>query len=35
VNHRKDIIAEGAREPLTDEDLTEEGGADPTKVLEP
>jgi hypothetical protein len=35
VNHRKDIIAEGAREPLTDEDLQEESTADPTKVLEP
>jgi hypothetical protein len=34
TNHYKDVIAQGARPPLTDADFTDEG-ADPAKVLEP
>jgi hypothetical protein len=35
VNHRIDVVKEGAVEPLTDKDFEEESTADPTKVLEP
>jgi hypothetical protein len=33
-NHYKDVVAQGARPPLTDADFRDEG-ADPAKVLEP